>query len=153
MLFSQKSMKPLFIQVNLHILCDFTIQIGGGWTSSWSSVRNLWTEAARGTQSSAEGWHTVSLPQPVLHTTIGVWWGRVWREGSMSIINAPQYKWWTMLCQGEGERGLTDNSHLSLWLYNIIITGSAVMLPEIIDSEREFLRPYGSGMWLILLIV
>ena len=81
-----KRIKPLFLQISLHVLCDFTIQIGGGWASSWSSVRNLWTEASRGTQGSAEVWRAVILPQPVLCMTVGVLWGRVWREGYMSIM-------------------------------------------------------------------
>ena len=34
---------------------DQRSRAGGGRVSSWSSVRELWTEAAGGTQGSAEG--------------------------------------------------------------------------------------------------
>ena len=62
---------------------------------------------------------------------------------STSIINAPQYKWQTMLSKGEGGGG---GGLIIIYQYDSIITGSGVMLSGNFDSWRVFLRPHGTGL-------
>ena len=54
---------------------------------------------------------------------------------SMSIINAPQYKWWTMLSKGEGGGG---GGLIIIYQYHSIITGSGVMLSGILTPGECF---------------